>query len=122
MKRNILITALVGLALAAPVMGCTRASAVCEVICECEHCNDQAKIEACNQLETAEDVASAYDCSEKWDAYGACVEERGVCDATESRFSTRNDMDEDRCQNEADALDLCIEKASAHDGTSGNFN
>lgn len=122
MKRTILISALVGLSLAAPIMGCSRASAVCEVICECEHCNDQAKVEACNQLETAEDVASAYDCSEQWDAYGTCVEERGVCDATEARFSTRNDMGEDRCQDEADDLDSCIDKASAHEGTSGNFN
>lgn len=122
MKRNILISALVGMSLAAPIMGCSRASAVCDVICECEHCNDQAKVEACNQLETAEDVASAYDCSEQWDAYGTCVEERGVCDAKEARFSTRNDMGEDRCQDEADKLDSCIEKASAHNGTSGNFN
>jgi hypothetical protein len=122
MKRTILSIFLVGLGLSASVMGCSRAAAVCEVICECEHCNDQAKIEACNQLGTAEDVAAAYACSDQWDAYTTCVEERGTCDATESRFSTRNDMGEDRCQDEVDDLDDCIDKASAHDGTSGNFN
>jgi hypothetical protein len=122
MMRNIIAStfALLGFSLA--IGGCTRAMVVCELICACEHCNDQAKIEACNQLGTAEDVAAAYGCSDKWDAYTVCVEARGTCDEKESRFSTRDDAGDDRCQDEVDALDECINKASEHDGTSGNFN
>lgn len=122
MKRSILATAFVLLGAASWAMGCSRAAAVCEVICDCEHCNDQAKIEACNQLGTAEDIAAAYDCSDQWNAYTVCFEERGVCDAKESRFSTRDDMGNDKCQDEQDDLQNCIDSASAHDGTNSNFN
>jgi len=122
MKRSILASAFVLLGFSFSITGCSRASVVCDLICECEHCNDQAKVEACNQLGTAEDVADAYDCSDKWEAYTVCVEERGTCDNKEARFSTRNDAGEDRCQDESDALSDCIDKASAHNGTSGSFN
>lgn len=120
MKRFILASALALFGFSS--MGCSRATVICELICECEHCNDQNKTESCNQLGTVEEVASAYDCSEKWDAYTVCVQERGICEAKESRFSTRDDAGDDRCQDESDALDSCIDKASAHDGPSGNVN
>lgn len=92
MKRTILASAIVLLGFSFSTMGCSRAAAICEITCECEHCNDQAQLEVCNQLGTAEDLASAYDCSDKWEAYTVCVEERGTCDAKESRFSIANDM------------------------------
>jgi hypothetical protein len=118
MKRSILANALIWLGFSFSVFGCTRASVVCDLICECEHCNDQAKTEACNNLATAETVADAYDCTAKWDAYTVCIEERGKCDDTESRFSTRDDNGEDRCKDEVDAYNECIDNASAHDGPS----
>ncbi len=122
MKSTILASALVLFGFSFATMGCSRATVICELACECEHCNDQNEVESCNQLRTAEDVASAYDCSEQWDAYTVCVEERGTCDATEARFSTRDDAGDDRCETESVAVNDCISKASAHDGTSGSFN
>lgn len=122
MKRMMLACALVWVGFSSAMMGCSRAAVVCELVCECEHCNDQDKIEACNRLGTTEDVASTYGCDDAWEAYTVCVEERGTCDADTSRFSTENDMGENRCQNEADDLDTCIEKASAHEGTDTRIN
>jgi hypothetical protein len=116
MKPAILATALALFGLSFATMGCSRAAVICEITCECEHCSDQAKIEACNELATAEDVANAYDCGDKWDDYTVCVEDRGTCDEKESRFSFMNDMGENRCQNERDALNDCIDNASGHDG------
>lgn len=122
MKRSIFAYALIGFGLSSSIVGCSRAAAVCELVCECEHCNDQTKTEACNTLETAENVATAYDCSDKWEAYTTCIEDRGTCDEKESRFSTRDDAGDDKCQDESIALNDCIDKASAHQGTSSNFN
>jgi hypothetical protein len=122
MKPSIFASAVVLLGLSFGTMGCSRAAAICDLVCECEHCNDQNKVESCNQLGTAEEVADVYDCSDKWDAYMDCYEQRGTCDAKESRFSTRNDAGDNLCQDEADALDSCIDAGSAHDGTSGAFN
>ncbi len=122
MNRTILASALVLFGFSFLTMGCSRATVICELICECEHCNDQEMIESCNQLGTVEDVADAYDCSDKWEAYTVCVQERGTCDVKDSRFSTQNDAGENKCQTESDAIDSCIEKASAHEGLSGGFN
>ncbi|HRI70963.1 MAG TPA: hypothetical protein PK156_42310 [Polyangium sp.] len=122
MKRIIMAGALLGLGFFFSMLGCTRASVVCDLICTCEHCNTQAETEACNGLATAEDVADAYGCTDKWETYTVCIEERGKCDETESRFSTRDDRGNDRCQDEVDAYNECINKASAHDGPSGGIN
>lgn len=120
MNRTIWVRTLVLLGVSSSVVGCTRADVICDLVCECEHCNDQAKIEACNQLQTAEDVAAAYACTAKWEAYTVCVEDRGTCDENEARFSTRDDAGDDRCQDAAEALDKCIDAASAHGGTSND--
>jgi hypothetical protein len=122
MKRTIISSVFVLLGLSASAMGCSRAAAVCEIICTCEHCSDQDEIEACNQLGTTEDVADAYDCSDAWEKYTICVEERGTCDETDSRFSVENDAGENRCQDEADELDECVRDASAHNGSGGSLN
>ena len=121
MKRSILATALVLVGLSSSIMSCSRASVVCDLVCECEHCNDQAKVQACNQFGAAEDVADSYDCGDKWEAYTVCIEERGKCDNEQARFSTQNDTGEDRCQDESDALNKCIDNASAHNGTNGGI-
>jgi hypothetical protein len=119
MNRAIISSVFVLLGLSASAMGCSRAAAVCDLICTCEHCNDQHKIEACNQLEITQDYVNAYDCGDAWEKYMICFEERGTCDETESRFSVENEAGDSRCQNEADALNECISEASAHNGTGG---
>lgn len=121
MKRSILASLFVLLGLSASTTGCSRAAVICDIICTCEHCNDQEEIESCNQLEVAEDVADAYECGAKWDAYTVCVEERGTCDETEASFDIFNDAGENRCKDESDALDECIASASAHRGSGDTF-
>ncbi|MBK9264359.1 MAG: hypothetical protein IPM54_31740 [Polyangiaceae bacterium] len=122
MKRSIIARSILLLGLSASITGCTQAAKVCDLICTCEHCNDQDKVEYCNDLETAYDVADAYACGDAWNAYMVCFEERGTCDETEARFSVRNDAGENRCQKEEDAYLDCVTDASAHDGSDGNFN
>jgi hypothetical protein len=76
-------------ALLAVAHGCgSQASDVCELVCECEHCNDVDEELLCNQLETGADVAEAYACDAEWEAYATCVEDKGKCDEKEARFST----------------------------------
>jgi len=158
---------LIGLAAAAPGCG-SRAAAVCEVICACEHCNDYDEDVSCRLLEAQEDVAGAYECGDAFDAWATCVEEKGRCDAKDADFTTRqtgscsvsdpvgitclsdNDCDgfgngllceggmcmqrmcagggnqscesdgdcegADLCTAQQDALDKCIDSASAHGG------
>jgi len=122
MKRTIVVSALVLFGFSFATMGCSRATVICELVCECEHCNDQDKIEQCNSVNAAEDVASAYDCGEQWDAYTVCFEERGTCEVKESRFSTDDAMGDNKCQTEFQAIYDCVSKASAHDGVRDNFN
>lgn len=75
--------------LAASTAGCgSQAAAVCDLVCECEHCNDYEEDLTCIQLEGQADVAEAYECADQWDAWATCVEEKGECDADEARFST----------------------------------
>lgn len=83
-KKAALLVGLSGGALA-----CSHAQAVCELICECEHCNDQDEIIACDQFAGAQAVADAYECSDEYDAYLTCIEEKGDCDETEANFSTQ---------------------------------
>ena len=69
--------------------GCgSRAGAVCSLVCDCEHCNDYEEEVSCTLYQTQADVADAYGCADQWDAWAACVEEKGTCDDKEANFST----------------------------------
>lgn len=69
--------------------GCgSRAGAVCSLVCECEHCNNYEEETSCTLYQTQADVADAYGCADQWDAWAACVEEKGTCDAKEANFTT----------------------------------
>ena len=69
MKRSILASSFVMLGLSASTTGCSRAAVICDIICTCEHCNDQEEVESCNEAAMAEDIADAYECGAKWEAY-----------------------------------------------------
>ena len=123
MHRSILAS-LLGMVCAAMVLpGCepSRAEVICEITCACQHCNDQAKVDFCNKLETTQEVATAYGCSNAWEAYTLCVEERGTCDEVKSQFTVRNEINENRCQDTVVALDSCMGDASAHEGVNTRF-
>jgi hypothetical protein len=121
LHRNILAGAFLALGLVVSGAGCSRAQVMCDLICECEHCNDQEKVVACDAIQAEEDVADVYGCAEKWEALTVCVEEKGTCDEDQADWDTTdNDTGENRCDDEQDALNDCIDDASAHGGT-GNF-
>ncbi|MDI1447508.1 hypothetical protein [Polyangium sp. 6x1] len=115
MIRTILVNAALLLGLAVASSGCSRAQVVCDLVCECQHCSDEDEVKTCEQYATRETVADAYDCGDAWTTYTVCVEERGTCDEKEANFSTVKDNN-DACQDEEDALNSCIDAASAHDG------
>lgn len=153
--------------------GCgSQASQLCDLACECEHCNDYEEDLNCVQLQAQQDIAEAYECSEEWEAWASCVEEKAECDEDEARFSTSGsgscsgsmplnfscatDTDcggfgascqagmcvqrvcagtdgfscetnddcpgEDRCGDEQQDLNECIDDSSAHDGPIFDFD
>ncbi len=123
MMRRIFVNAslVVGLlGFATMNIGCSRAQVICDLRCECEHCNNQDELVECDQLAAQEDVADAYDCSDAWNDLTVCMEEKGTCDETEARFTTRDSNGDNRCETEERALADCIDDASAHGGI-GNF-
>ncbi|MDI1483301.1 hypothetical protein [Polyangium sp. y55x31] len=115
MIRTILVNAALLLGLAAASSGCSRAQVVCDLICECEHCSDENEVQTCGQFATQEDVADAYDCGDAWTTYTLCIEEQGTCDEKKAQFSTVKDNN-DLCDADRDALQSCIDAASAHGG------
>ncbi|NUQ75020.1 MAG: hypothetical protein HUU21_15830 [Polyangiaceae bacterium] len=92
MHANALRTVVFPLGLAALTAffaGCgSRASAVCDLICECEHCNDYEEDVQCEAIETTAEMAAVYECADQWEAWATCLEERGRCEETEANFTT----------------------------------
>ena len=75
-------------ALAAPACGGLPAT-LCDLVCECEHCNDVEEDVTCEGYATQQDVAEIYDCLQEWEDWATCVEEKGTCNEDEADFSTR---------------------------------
>ncbi len=67
---------------------CSSATAVCEAVCECEHCNKYQELAQCRSSEKAEAVAEAYGCDDKYAAVADCILAKGKCDEKEANFST----------------------------------
>lgn len=61
---------------------------LCDLQCECEHCNDLDHDLLCERLDWMRDVSASYDCEEQWEDWGGCVESEGTCDEVAARFST----------------------------------
>src|SRR5262245_32862443 len=71
--------------------GCgTNVSNVCELMCECEHCNDYEEDARCANLQWQADVADAYECNEQLDKLASCFEDNGTCDDKNATFSTND--------------------------------
>jgi hypothetical protein len=69
--------------------GCgSHASQVCDLICECEHCNDYEEELDCIQLQAQQDMAEVYECNDQFEAWAVCIEEKGECDEDDADFST----------------------------------
>lgn len=68
---------------------CDQPSRICDLVCECEHCNDLAEDYGCEQVSASKEIAEIYECLDEWTAYADCFEEKGTCDEEEANFTTR---------------------------------
>lgn len=76
--------------LSATAGGCaSQPQTLCDLVCECEHCNDYAEEAECARREAELAVAEAYGCESEWEAYATCIEDDGTCDEQKARFSTQ---------------------------------
>lgn len=83
----------------------SRAGTLCDLVCECEHCNDYTETFTCDTIETSLRIAEAYGCESEWESYADCVEQKGTCDAKEVRFTT---AEPGSCTSEYDAQIPCV--------------
>lgn len=61
--------------------GCgSSATELCDTKCDCEGCNSREYDKCIIDTEAAIDVASAYDCSDQYDALEECQLKRSRCD------------------------------------------
>jgi hypothetical protein len=92
MQHRLRVRALSLIILASPLAlapGCSQASQICSMVCECEHCNDIAEDARCEAISASQDVADVYDCAEEWTAYADCYETEGTCEEEEANYTTR---------------------------------
>jgi len=85
-KASLRIIALLGALAAAPGCG-TQADTMCDLLCECEHCNDYDEDLECIRFHAQEDAASTYECADEWEKYATCYEDKGRCEETEANFT-----------------------------------
>lgn len=94
--------------------GCTQEDTICQLVCDCEQCDDVREHNTCIGIDTQANIADIYGCSEAWAAYAACVVEHGRCDPTTEEWPSFTT--DDQCDNASATLEACIDAASAHAG------
>jgi hypothetical protein len=95
--------------LAAPIAmvpACSQPSRICSLMCECEHCNDIIDDYSCERVSASQEIAEIYACDGEWTSYADCYENKGACDETEARFSTR---EPGSCSGTADSGFACAD-------------
>lgn len=104
MKKGLSFLLLV--ALGAFSAGCKGTSGeYCDLVCDCEGCNDEEYDECVIQADAGEDTASAYDCSAEYDEYFACAIEDNDCD-------NDNFVVDSGCAGEAEDYLECLDDGS----------
>jgi uncharacterized membrane protein YgcG len=86
-----------------------RGAEMCELICDCENCNDRDREECEIEVNEAIDIADAYGCTDRADEFYDCALDNNDCD--EDHFQI-----ESKCQDEYEDLAECISDASALSG------
>ena len=86
--RFLALGSLLGLALLAAPACSGQPGTLCDLQCECEHCNDVEEDVTCEAYATQRDVSEIYDCLAEWEDWANCVEEKGTCNEDEASFST----------------------------------
>ncbi|MBI4705815.1 MAG: hypothetical protein HY744_32375 [Deltaproteobacteria bacterium] len=100
-------TLMVGMLAACAVVACNKYGTYCQDAEDCVGGND-ADIDACVvDSNEQEDVASAYGCSEEFDALWECAEPDAHCDKDKWIYS-------DKCESKYKSLTECEHDASGH--------
>lgn len=89
MIRTLVMSLSLALGAVTLTTACTSASAVCQAICECQHCNKYAELAICRGAEREEAQADAYECGDQFAAVLACTLEKGRCEEESARYTTR---------------------------------
>ena len=87
MRRLLAITIFLSPIMLMPA--CGQPSRICDLVCECEHCNDLTDDYSCERISASQEIAEIYECDSEWTSYADCFEDKGVCDEDEARFSTQ---------------------------------
>jgi hypothetical protein len=89
-------------------------SDVCDVICECERCNDRAEDECLIRANRRQDTAAAYGCEDESDDYGNCVVDNNNCEQSQFQPGTR-------CNDDYQILlDCMVDNSAVINISSGN--
>jgi hypothetical protein len=88
--RRVAAAALVAGALGAAAGACKKSvpDALCQTICDCEHCSTVAEETSCAKLEADLKVATDYGCDGQWNAWADCMQGQGQCIADKALYST----------------------------------
>jgi hypothetical protein len=109
--RRALGLGLAVLGLVALGTGCAgRATEICDLQCECEHCSD-AEYERCRiNVNEGLDVADAYDCTDEADRLYQCAIDSGHC---HNVGGSDHFVYDDHCAFDLEDLALCEDRNSA---------
>jgi hypothetical protein len=84
----------------------SEATTICDLECDCEHCNDFASEVRCDERNAEHDVADAYGCADVWDTWATCYEDKGSCDESKATYSTVQQT-AGSCSNESSTGKAC---------------
>ena len=85
--------------------GCTVSTQLCDLFCECEHCNDRQEDDCQIVVQESLDRGAAYQCETEVDAYWDCALQKNDCD--DNVFSV-----DEGCNDERDDLYECVDDNS----------
>ncbi|EYF00672.1 hypothetical protein [Chondromyces apiculatus] len=97
------------LSFSVPACGGTAAE-YCDLLCDCEGCNDDEYDECVVNTQASIDKAYEYDCIDEWDDVEACMLEKSDCRG--DNFET--DID---CLDDLAEAEVCV-----HDRSDGRFS
>lgn len=81
----------------------------CELICDCQECNEEQEETCMLETEAALDVADAYECSDQMEAYLDCETEKYRCFEQSYQIGGA-------CRPEQDELFSCMDDTSKRTG------
>lgn len=68
---------------------CSQVDAICDLVCDCEHCSELEESARCEALSLDQEIADIYGCGSAWGTWAECVETKGECRDDDATFTTR---------------------------------